>query len=183
MIVVFLVDDGEGLTPFDGGENFNGKTPTPLPSPPVDEEEAGGLIFSEGTELAMTPLPPGETLGMVAGAAAPVRDPGTIDRAGGLIPPVPPSCVGCGYCCSQAPCFYALVEYGGTIDGHRNPHPCPGLYWDGERYRCANVDDPMLHFEVAIGAGCCSSMNTWRGVKIERRPEIENPLPHHGRVV
>ena len=56
-------------------------------------------------------------------------------------------------------------------------HPCPGLYWDGERYRCAHVGDKLLYYMVAIGCGCCSSMNTWRGEKIQRRPEIENPLP------
>jgi len=82
----------------------------------------------------------------------------------------PSPCVGCGYCCSKAPCLYSMLKYCVA-------HPCPGLYWDGERYRCAHIDDPKLHREVAIGAGCCSSLNTWRGSKIQRRPEIENPLP------
>jgi hypothetical protein len=79
-------------------------------------------------------------------------------------------CVGCGYCCSKAPCPYSMLKYCVA-------HPCPGLYWNGERYRCAHIDDPKLHREVAIGDGCCSTMNTWRGSKIQRRPEIENPHP------
>jgi hypothetical protein len=56
-------------------------------------------------------------------------------------------------------------------------HPCPALYWDGKRYRCGDVRYSELRSTVAIGAGCCSSLNTWRGEKIERRLEIENPLP------
>ena len=85
--------------------------------------------------------------------------------------PLSMECVGCGWCCSVAPCPYSMTKYCVT-------HPCPALYWDGERYRCADVEDLRLTGCCAIGAGCSSTLfNAWRGLKIRRRPEIENPHP------
>lgn len=91
---------------------------------------------------------------------------------GPAAPRMPPSpCLGCGYCCATVPCYYGMLKY------HTGRGPCPGLYWNGERYRCKHVDDPRLHHEVAIGAGCCSALNSWRGPKILQRSQIEKPLP------
>ncbi len=112
----------------------------------------------------------------------PLRPPHEEDGGGSKISPAvttdtPPSpCLGCGFCCSKAPCAYSMGKYSVA-------HPCPALLWNVDRYICANAEDPVLRHAVGINAGCCSSMNTWRGSKIERRPEIENPLPHHRRVV
>ena len=69
-------------------------------------------------------------------------------------------CIGCGYCCIKAPCMLAMHKYDNKIT------ECPELYWDGTRYKCklANKHKDGL----AIGAGCCCSMNSWR-----REPLIE----------
>lgn len=161
-------DRREGLTPFDGAGGDFENDPTPLfegtPLPPVFENGGGDILID--------PSPGKEdfNVGAVAGAATPVRDPGTIAGVGGSIPPATHACLGCGYCCSKAPCPYSLDRYCVA-------HPCPGLVWDGERYRCAHVEDPKLRRCCAIGAGCCSPLNTWRGDKILRREHIESDRP------
>lgn len=73
--------------------------------------------------------------------------------------PEPRPCVGCGYCCILSPCVYSLAKYG-ELD-------CPALYWNGQQYRCGEVKDWGVH--LAIGAGCCSSLNSWRHDVRERR--------------
>jgi hypothetical protein len=63
-------------------------------------------------------------------------------------------CVGCGYCCLKAPCALSV-----RIHGYMQ-EKCPALIWSGTRYLCRYAD----HFktELAIGAGCCSALNSWR---------------------
>lgn len=93
-------------------------------------------------------------------------------------------CVGCGYCCIKVPCFVAQRLHGGGLT------ECPHLEWNGKRYICNIVTGtspitPRYKEELAIGAGCCSSLNDWRRNIIPRRrkdvhQEIQgtkNPLP------
>lgn len=64
-------------------------------------------------------------------------------------------CVGCGYCCLSAPCQSNWVQNG----------RCVKLIWDKtkERYLCQKALEDKLFCEyMAIGAGCSSSLNTWR---------------------
>ena len=65
-----------------------------------------------------------------------------------------PQCVGCGYCCLKAPCAISVDVYKGKRE------PCPALYWNGSMYRCGLAK--LWTDELAIGAGCSSSLNTWR---------------------
>lgn len=75
--------------------------------------------------------------------------------------PEPRPCVGCGYCCLKAKCTYGQV-HGGDV------HPCQFLIWSepGQRYVCELVikagPGSSQAEGLAIGAGCCSGMNTWR---------------------
>jgi len=64
-----------------------------------------------------------------------------------------PACVGCGYCCLKAPCAVSIEVYG-QIDR------CLALYWNGSMYRCGLAK--LWTEELAIGAGCSSSLNDWR---------------------
>jgi hypothetical protein len=64
-----------------------------------------------------------------------------------------PACNGCAYCCKQSPCFLSFQLYEGA-------DPCPALYWNGTMYRCGLA--PLFEEELAIGAGCSSSLNSWR---------------------
>lgn len=70
-----------------------------------------------------------------------------------------PPCIGCGYCCLTAMCVRGCIEYG----VHKR---CPGLIWNGGRYWCNLVlSKPILRDDIAIGAGCCSTMfNTYRDI-------------------
>ena len=61
-----------------------------------------------------------------------------------------PPCVGCGYCCLKSQCIISERKYG-------RQDICPALYWNGDQYRC-NVWREI----DGIGAGCCSSLNSWR---------------------
>jgi len=75
-------------------------------------------------------------------------------------------CVGCGYCCKKTICYVGLRLYGLNLDH------CPGLIWSEEdqRHYCkpAMYSKKIKH-ELSIGAGCCSSLNTWRKPPIKRR--------------
>lgn len=71
-------------------------------------------------------------------------------------------CVGCGFCCRKARCYLGAQKHGAGTD-------CPELVWNGERWRCQLVLDneelktnPMISFDLHIGAGCCCSLNTER---------------------
>jgi len=64
-----------------------------------------------------------------------------------------PDCVGCGFCCMQAPCCFGAADESGR---------CLALHWDGQQYRCLLADIPLVYEGMAMGEGCCSSLNTWR---------------------
>lgn len=76
-------------------------------------------------------------------------------------------CIGCGYCCQKAPC-----ALGASLHGPKAP--CPSLVWNGERYVCQEVSRAfrardwkrlsVLLSDLAIGAGCCSPLNSQRAV-------------------
>lgn len=78
-------------------------------------------------------------------------------------------CCGCGYCCITAPCGAFPVE---DVQKWRG---CPELEFDGERHWCGLVlrasDDikETLYAGLAIGAGCCSGLNSWRREPIQDR--------------
>lgn len=87
------------------------------------------------------------------------------------------ACVGCGYCCSKAPCALGAARFGvelprlGVMDLAPTMSPCEALIWDeaAGRHWCRLVRDAQgsekrhLTEGLAIGAGCCSPLfNTWR---------------------
>lgn len=82
----------------------------------------------------------------------------------GVNPPLTDSsigqCVGCGYCCMKTLCDAARRLYpGATL--------CPQLLWLDNRYECGlmKIGGPVgegYRKELAAGAGCCSSLNSWR---------------------
>lgn len=66
-------------------------------------------------------------------------------------------CIGCGYCCSKAPCVIAFLHYDYDIDH------CPALEWDGERHWCQLAREvPGAAGKLSVGAGCSSGLNSWR---------------------
>lgn len=69
-------------------------------------------------------------------------------------------CVGCGYCCQKVTCI------AGEIESARlgvKAHPCPFLYQRDRRYWCKLAEESRKTAEgLAIGAGCCSPLNTQR---------------------
>lgn len=65
-------------------------------------------------------------------------------------------CVGCGFCCAKAQCPPGREAYG---DRRR----CPGLFWDGARYRCRLVmTDAQAAAVLQVGEGCRRPLNRWR---------------------
>lgn len=64
-----------------------------------------------------------------------------------------PKCVGCGYCCLKAPCPVSIEVYGVA-------ERCRALWWNGTMYRCGLAR--LYEEELAIGAGCSSSLNSYR---------------------
>lgn len=64
-----------------------------------------------------------------------------------------PVCQGCGYCCLKVPCPLSVELYKGK-------EPCPALWWNGTMYRCGLAR--LYEEELAIGAGCSSSLNSYR---------------------
>ena len=79
-------------------------------------------------------------------------------------------CVGCGYCCTKAPCAIAQRRY-----GYSWTSPCPELLADDGRFWCRIIANAKgqnkrdLMKELAIGIGCTSSLNTWRRQLIGNR--------------
>lgn len=75
-------------------------------------------------------------------------------------------CIGCGYCCTKSPCVVAFLHYGFNIDS------CPALEWDGDRHWCQLAREvPGVAKKLATGAGCTSSLNSWRREPLkDRRP-------------
>lgn len=83
-------------------------------------------------------------------------------------------CVGCGYCCIKVPCGVALRLHGNGIE------KCPSLSWNGTRYVCGLMIGPdsiskRYRDELHAGAGCCSSLNSWRR-DVKPRREQDEPL-------
>jgi hypothetical protein len=71
-------------------------------------------------------------------------------------------CVGCGFCCAKAQCPPGRMPRG----RHRR---CPGLFWDGARYRCRLVmADAQVAAVLRVGQGCCRPLNRWRRNMRER---------------
>jgi len=100
-----------------------------------------------------------------------------------------PACIGCGYCCRQAPCALAQRIYGGVLE------KCPELVYRDGRWWCRAVENargPLKRdYEegVAIGGGCSSSLFNQDRKRIptpeevakrerEARGEVE-PLDYH----
>jgi hypothetical protein len=71
-------------------------------------------------------------------------------------------CVGCSFCCQTAQCYAApIIAQPGEV--------CPYLFWSETegRYLCTLVMGDSerakrFAYELSIGEGCCSNMNTWR---------------------
>ena len=79
------------------------------------------------------------------------------------------ACIGSGYCCTKALCLHGVEEHG-QMDG-----PCPSLVWDekAQRHWCGLVlKGEVANWELAIGEGCCASLNSWRREKLEDRTRI-----------
>ena len=77
-------------------------------------------------------------------------------------------CIGCGFCCWKTPCARGAMVYGTSA-------PCGGLVWDGTRHWCQLAIDnlEMMTEMIHIGAGCCSSMNSWRHEPLQDRTKWE----------
>jgi len=68
-------------------------------------------------------------------------------------------CVGCGFCCLEAPCVAA--SYYNWIEEGR----CSKLKWDEEagRYWCLQAkENRPFAITIYVGEGCTSNLNTWR---------------------
>lgn len=71
-----------------------------------------------------------------------------------------PACVGCGYCCKQAPCVLAMIKFDLDVCRPDGTVVCPALKSHDNRYWCDFAEE---HREgLAIGAGCGSSLNSDR---------------------
>lgn len=83
-------------------------------------------------------------------------------------------CVGCGHCCMTAPCgaWTKAIE---RVYEHDDAWVCPELVFEDGRHWCRLVKeakDVNLLDQLAIGAGCCSGLNSWRREPIrDRRSE------------
>lgn len=82
-------------------------------------------------------------------------------------------CIGCGYCCMEAPCSAAVRLYG-------NSYPCPALTWSEleQRHYCNLCQLPRavgeaFREELCINAGCCSNLNSWRREPLQNRTLIK----------
>lgn len=75
-----------------------------------------------------------------------------------------PPCIGCGYCCAEAPCFPAMWRFGTEWTS-----PCPALQWNGERHLCgAALERPELSEPLGFGLGCIAPRNPWQSVLVDR---------------
>jgi hypothetical protein len=77
-------------------------------------------------------------------------------------------CIGCGYCCQKVQCVPSL-EVHGPSEG-----VCPSLQWDGTRHFCGLMRRPdpqgaQYRARLSAGAGCSSSMNSWRQEPLKDR--------------
>jgi hypothetical protein len=82
--------------------------------------------------------------------------------------PIWPECVGSGYCCKKAPCAFAVAKRYPIEHWLEGGKGCPALreikgrYWCGLYLDAAGAKKANIERELAIGAGCCSSMNSDR---------------------
>jgi hypothetical protein len=76
-----------------------------------------------------------------------------------------PSCVGCGFCCSEIMCRIGTMIYG------HYTKPCPALKQAGDRWVCSlYLGDPARYEQILdIGGGCCFSSNPLREELTNRR--------------
>lgn len=73
-----------------------------------------------------------------------------------------------GYGCHKAQCPVSVSFYGTIPDYGQDGSVCQALYREGDDWLCAHADDPQCASELHIGAGCCSTMISWRMKKILR---------------
>jgi hypothetical protein len=75
-------------------------------------------------------------------------------------------CVGCGYCCKKATCTLGLGS------------PCAYLAQHDGRYWCSLIlIGAVTDEELAIGAGCCSSLNSDRQMILRNQTHpVEEPI-------
>ncbi len=79
-------------------------------------------------------------------------------------------CVGSGYCCVKAQCMVSLALHGRKDE-------CPELDWNGQRHVCKLMlmPDPQganVRRQLSAGAGCCSSLNSWRREPLRDRRRL-----------
>lgn len=86
------------------------------------------------------------------------------------------TCVGCGFCCSKAPCVASVRLYPGV-------KICPQLIWAEEdnRYICGLMTIPGLvgqsyRKELYANEGCCTNLNSWRHDVKDRKIQNKNLL-------
>jgi|WetSurMetagenome_2_1015567.scaffolds.fasta_scaffold11132_11 hypothetical protein len=77
------------------------------------------------------------------------------------------SCIGCGYCCTVAPC--SLVWEHHLLESLKPGWSgCPSLvfkdgrHWCGVLLKAEGKEMIKVMAELFIGAGCCSQLNSWR---------------------
>ena len=74
---------------------------------------------------------------------------------------IPRPCVGCGFCCQKARCTTSFLEESRLMTtATEKEGKCPFLYFDGGRFWCSIARKHAV--TLAIGEGCCSSLNTER---------------------
>ncbi|MFG5121764.1 hypothetical protein [Methylorubrum sp. POS3] len=61
-------------------------------------------------------------------------------------PPIGQPCNGCGWCCASEPCGIAREFIGADDEG-----PCPALEWDGARFGCGMIVQPLVYLAQAAG--------------------------------
>lgn len=85
-------------------------------------------------------------------------------------------CIGCGWCCIKGPCAVAFQKLPIEEALRLTDRPgskwrgCKLLVWDGERHWCGPMLESDEHHEaMAVGAGCCAGLNTWRFEPLQDR--------------
>lgn len=89
----------------------------------------------------------------------------SVSSSSNLEPAPVSACIRCGYCCWKVPCYLGEIAYQDTDHAL-----CKYLTWTGTEHACGLLtlvtESPADYHLVArlihVGAGCCSSCNTWR---------------------